>query len=312
MFSVLHLNIRSLPKNYEKMVHFLSSLNYEFLVIALTETWLTEHSKELGLYELPSYNSTHYVGQSKSGGGVSIFVHKNLNFNVRQDFSIKLGETQVESVFIEIFSNNRSKNLIGSIYRPPNTDIVNCNQYFSSTLELINRENKVYNILGDFNINLFKKEIHSETDEVLNQLNANYFFPAITKPTRITDSSATLIDNILFNTLNCKTKSGILFTDISDHFPIFQIAELGNSYMHNKVPLSHRSYSSANKTKFKQSLKSTSFEHVFRESDPNSAYQVFMQIFKDIFEKSFPFNKCYRNRAKKQNPLFSNGLMKSS
>lgn len=179
-FSVLHLNVRSLPKNHERMLHFISSLNYEFSVIALTETWLTEQSKELGLYELHSYNSTHFVRQSRSGGGVSIFVHKDLDFIIRHDLAVKLNETEIESVFIEILSDSRTKNLIiGSIYRPPNTDIVNFNQCFSSTLELINRENKICSILGDFNINLFNKETHSATDDFLNYLNENFFSPQL-------------------------------------------------------------------------------------------------------------------------------------
>ena len=46
---------------------------------------------------------------------------------------------------------------------------------------------------------------------------ASGFYPLINKPTRITDSSATLIDNIFTNVHNTETKSGIWITDISDH-----------------------------------------------------------------------------------------------
>ena len=47
------------------------------------------------------------------------------------------------------------------------------------------------------------------------------FFPLITRPTRITSNTATLIDNIFTNHLNNYSFSGLLFTDISDHLPIF-------------------------------------------------------------------------------------------
>ena len=48
--------------------------------------------------------------------------------------------------------------------------------------------------------------------------------PTITKPTRVTSHSATLIDNIFCNNiLNEQALSGILYTDISDHHPIFYI-----------------------------------------------------------------------------------------
>ena len=50
------------------------------------------------------------------------------------------------------------------------------------------------------------------------------FYPMINKPTRVTSNSASLIDNIFINrTHNKNHTSGILYTDISDHFPIFII-----------------------------------------------------------------------------------------
>ena len=48
------------------------------------------------------------------------------------------------------------------------------------------------------------------------------FRPTINKPTRISNTSATLIDNVFTNILP-SPKSGILLTDISDHLPIFMI-----------------------------------------------------------------------------------------
>ena len=44
--------------------------------------------------------------------------------------------------------------------------------------------------------------------------------PVITKPTRITDTSATLIDNILISSkLQQAYHSGIIISDMSDHLP---------------------------------------------------------------------------------------------
>ena len=43
----------------------------------------------------------------------------------------------------------------------------------------------------------------------------------------ILNYSATLIDNIITNIHEYPIKSGILYNDISDHFPIFNIYKLG-------------------------------------------------------------------------------------
>jgi hypothetical protein len=50
----------------------------------------------------------------------------------------------------------------------------------------------------------------------------------ITRPTRITEHTVTLIDNIFTNDLEQIefSKNGLIFTDISDHLPIFHIASL--------------------------------------------------------------------------------------
>ena len=48
-------------------------------------------------------------------------------------------------------------------------------------------------------------------------------YPLIDKPTRITDISATLIDNIFSNELQHHLNYGILINDIIDHVPIFVI-----------------------------------------------------------------------------------------
>ena len=52
------------------------------------------------------------------------------------------------------------------------------------------------------------------------------FLPTITKPTRITHTTATLIDNIYIKTSKLiKIASGIIIHDISDHLPIFMFSE---------------------------------------------------------------------------------------
>ena len=50
-------------------------------------------------------------------------------------------------------------------------------------------------------------------------------FPLINKPTRISNHSATLIDNIFSNAFGINHNSGILVNGISDHLPIFAIRE---------------------------------------------------------------------------------------
>jgi hypothetical protein len=56
--------------------------------------------------------------------------------------------------------------------------------------------------MGDFNIDLLKYEEHQQSDEFINALGTYSFQPYILQPTRITDHSETLIDNIFFNSID--------------------------------------------------------------------------------------------------------------
>jgi hypothetical protein len=52
---------------------------------------------------------------------------------------------------------------------------------------------------------------------------SSMLLPIISKPARITSKTATLIDKIFTNSIHKTQLSGILYSDISDHLPIFLI-----------------------------------------------------------------------------------------
>ena len=72
--------------------------------------------------------------------------------------------------------------------------------------------------MGDFNIDLLKSEFCDFANKFTEQLFTS-FYPLITKPTRLTSHTATLIDNIFTNNIDSSI-NGIIFSDISDHLPI--------------------------------------------------------------------------------------------
>ena len=87
----------------------------------------------------------------------------------------------------------------------------------------IKQERKLAYIMGDYNINLLNHHTHAQTAAFLNMMYGNGFIPLITRPTRSTTRTNTLIDNILTNNINelKDNMQGIMITDVSDHYPIF-------------------------------------------------------------------------------------------
>ena len=119
-FSVYHANARSLPANIIAFEAYLGSLNHEFTVIGMTETWLKDSNIDLYTFTGYTHIGAHRI--HKSGGGVSLFVRTDIQFQHRSDLSVL--EDVIECVFIEIdksiFQHKRNI-LVGVIYRPPNT-----------------------------------------------------------------------------------------------------------------------------------------------------------------------------------------------
>ena len=62
------------------------------------------------------------------------------------------------------------------------------------TVFKINKENKLIYLMGDFNIDLLEDDIDRPTQDYLDLIYAQLLIPTINKPTRITATSATLID----------------------------------------------------------------------------------------------------------------------
>ena len=137
---------------------------------------------------------------------------------MRQDFAVLTD--QLEQLFIEIDKSvlHVNKNVIvGIIYRPPDKDPVTFIGMVQTVMEKIDKEKKIGYLLGDFNLDLLKSDIHNPTLDFLNLLFSHSFWPLITRPTRVTSSSATLIDNIFTNNIALKISciNGIIINDIS-------------------------------------------------------------------------------------------------
>ena len=130
---------------------------------------------------------------------------------------------KLETVFLEILNEKKKNVIIGCIYRHPTMDIKTFNEkYFNNLMTKINNEKKACYLLGDFNIDLLQTESNIHTKDFFDILTANLFVPHITLPTRITNRSQTLIDNIFSNNPEFEHCTGGNFTfSISDHLAQF-------------------------------------------------------------------------------------------
>ena len=110
---------------------------------------------------------------------------------------------------------------MGVIYRHPSSSDA---EAFIEDLSIClncNNSNSIFYTLGDLNINTSTIERTSVAKRFLNMLLSCGVLPLITKPTRVSDSSPTIINHILTNDYEHSIIPGIVETnEISDHCPI--------------------------------------------------------------------------------------------
>ena len=110
------------------------------------------------------------------------------------------------------------------MYRPPNTNELQFINEFSTLIDSMKKAYPKHSIvLGmDHNMDLLKSAYHKNTLEFFERIFDKNLTPVITRPTRITKTSATLIDNIL---ICSKQRSCIVECDLSDHLPTMTVLE---------------------------------------------------------------------------------------
>ena len=137
--------------------------------------------------------------------------------------------------------------------------------------------------LPPVNINLLNEDVHTLTNDFINIMSSYSLYPSITKPTRITPTSATLIDNIFTNS-NSNQTSGIIVADVSDHLPVFISTDLKVYRMKNdKVDAEVRQLKDHNIKYFKSELSKVAWEIEFSGDDVNKVYGNFINKFNYLY-----------------------------
>ena len=214
--NIVHLNIRGLKSKINDLNELLVKLKNPEIII-LNETWLKESDNKRII--LPNYKYEGIPRINKKGGGVGFLIQTDILYRIRNDLIPDNKTLSCEQCYIEI-KNNTEKVIIGTMYRPPSTNISEFINTFNTQIDKINKKGYECIIGLDHNLDLLKQSVHSKTQEFLECILDHNLLPTITKPTRISKTSATLIDNILISKkLQPNYESLIIVDDLSDQLP---------------------------------------------------------------------------------------------
>ena len=184
----VHLNIASLLKNIDELRSIV--MKKQIHIFAFNETRLDDSIRSSEI-EIPHYFIVR-KDRNRSGGGVAIYIHESLIYSVLEhDFL-----SHLEAIPTIIRLKNTKPIIFINWYRPPNSknEVFN---YYDELISFASGFNCHLIMMGDTNCDILKQPLHLKTKNY-NQIKNIYSMNQIntSKPTRIVNSSSSLIDHI--------------------------------------------------------------------------------------------------------------------
>jgi hypothetical protein len=304
----LSLNTQSLLSKHENiktLISLLSDRNLYIDILALQETWRIFYTE---LVQIPGYTFTHQHRTNNKGGGVGFYIRDGITFKSIPELS-HYSDNIFECITIEAKISGKNY-LLSSVYKstspPRNVTASEQNTQFTAELDnlLTQSQRKKLNtyIFLDSNINLLNLNTDPTVSHYHETILSNGFLQTITKATRIQNNHFSLIDHILTNTPNTNTKSGVLLSDISDHFFTFTLPAYTKQSV-KPATFTGRCFSAANIEKFKLSLRSHSWLSTYASNTASESFETFWLGFKTHYDTHFPKHTARKHKQKIKNFL---------
>jgi len=280
---IVHQNIRGLFNNIGSLTLLLEKYKH-IDIITLSETHITSDSwnENSELYNIPGYTFIQNCRKNATGGGVGMYISNNLEWNI-----VNIDCDKLESIWVEIYLKNSKNFLVNTTYRPPDSSKHLCklfNELFEKSLITASTLCEEIIVLGDMNVNFLDKSINKEFKTIVNN---NGFKQLIKNPTRVTNTSSTLIDIILSNNEKNIQQTFTAALSLSDHYMICCVRKLNHSRSKPRTVIC-RNYRNYVPDALKQDLVSSDFEPLYGMNDVNCAWEYLKNILTTNFNKHAP------------------------
>ena len=275
-------------------------------VALLCETWLRKDTVKF--VDIPHYTLISKERKGKKGGGVCILMRDDLKIRHRTD--LEIDSNVLENVVAEL-KGDKDPIILASCYRAPNscqTESLDC---YNSLLSKLAKQSKNVVIGLDHNLDLLKSSIHKNTHDFLKSNIERRLLPCITKPTRVTHSMVSLIDNLFCSeTLYHNSDKYIVIDDMSDHLPCLC---LFNNVFLMSLPdkfVFKRKLSEKNIYKIKSDIANEDWITTIHGNNCNEKFGIFHNSLMSIIDKHAPEKSVPVKQHHPTEPWLTKGLIR--
>lgn len=271
-----HQNIRSLLPSF---VDFKNFVDYNYDIIGVTETWLNNSIKS-DVISISGYNFFRKDRVGRHGGGIGCYARSFLNCEV---VNLNLNDDSIEYLCVRMKLKS-FRVMIVIIYRPPQSNILKFLEFVENMLGILSVESDYSVIIGDLNIDMLKPNLLQEC------FDTHGYVQLINVPTRITQSSATLLDPIFISDKDICHQSGTVTSDLSDHNQLSHCT-INISIQRPKLKfITYRNFKHFSESEFMRDLSIYPWDNIYYTNDINKKVALITEGINDIFDKHAPHN----------------------
>ena len=309
---IIHLNARSIVEKGDDIFEICSKLKPALLLI--TESWLddscpkgTSVPKGYRIIRKDRSDEFKYLYGKTNGGGVAVLIREGVD--VKKHSTLNKDQNEILWVTLKMKSK---RHLIGIIYRAEYTNLLNIDEEGNSELENILQETQDYNLLliGDTNCDTKSLKPSKCTKTLIKTAEEHGLKQKIEKPTRFNDTTSTTIDHIFIRNNDFISKTGTC-EGISDHCGVYCFIkkDSGNSQAES---IRCRSFKNFDEAEFREDIKKrvdeSEFHHHISNKDINKAFDVWLEIIKNVADEHAPWKEFKRKDQHTYIPWYTKEL----
>lgn len=318
--SVAHLNIRSLNTGFDEMRSLVC--DFDFDVFAVSETWLHPDTPSEN-YKIPGYTILRkdraipirsQTREDVMGGGVALYIKDGISHEQYQ--IIEDVDSGIEALCI-VLKTKRQRIGLCVLYRPPSVRYTSLSALFHSLFVNLAIEVNSVVCLGDLNIDLASKTC-SESKYLRRLLKESNAIQLIDEPTRVTATSATLLDHIIVDRIAEVKRIGVIDTSsitdhrgvkITDHKLIYCILECNIERKPAKL-ITYRDFSKFNSQDAICTLEQIDWEQSKAIQSVDEIEQFVTSKIQNVYDNQAPIvcRKVTRKKAPWKNHLINDKL----
>lgn len=291
---ILYVNSQSVLCNLDQICHSLLSFNPKILLLSETRTTSDIEDKEISI---ENYKCFRCDSSSRHTGGVLLYVRNNYECSLIKSYVLEKNYwcTLIKINFIS------SIWCVGCLYHSPSSSDAQFLDNFEDICENIVSNSNKFVLVGDFNLDFLTNSFY--VNKIKNLLLSYGIQQVINEPTRVTNTSETLVDYVLTNGSDIVTNVHDT-PKISDH-SIISINLCNTHKATNNCIKQYRNFNSENLMAIKTKLITANWNS--NSININEIYQELYENCEIVINNVAPIQTCIYNQNM---PWFDNEIRK--